>query len=178
MDKEVENKIHRSDGKVKIFNSPIEVGIRALIVLSEFYPDKIDFQRLLYFDYLLVNSGDIENGPESMHPKLPFRSSSVGIRRKDLLDGLDLLISKDVLNKEYSASLGVLYTATDLTKNFLNHFQSDYYAGLVKRAEWLKQKFSKSNASELAQAIESKMGNWGVEFSQDHLTRSDWFTKE
>lgn len=167
-----------SDKHLKLFNSPVEIGIRALITLTEFYPEKLDFQKLLYFDYLIVNSGDVDGGPESLHPKVPFRSSSVGIRRKDLSDGLDLLISKDIMTKEYSGDAGVLYSATDISKTFLTHFKSEYYMGLTQRASWIKQVFGGLELRLIAKAIQARAGIWEPEFTHDSLTRSDWYTKE
>ena len=40
---------------VQTFNSPIETGIRALILLAESYPVQLDLQRILEFDYLIVH---------------------------------------------------------------------------------------------------------------------------
>ena len=58
---------------VQTFNSPIETGVRALILLAESYPDQLDLQRILEFDYIMVHTGDVD-GPPSIHPALPLRS--------------------------------------------------------------------------------------------------------
>lgn len=37
------------------FNSPLETELRSVAILAEACPDEFDLQRLLYFDYLVVN---------------------------------------------------------------------------------------------------------------------------
>lgn len=50
--------------ETQTFNSPIETGVRALILLAESYPDQLDLQRLLEFDYILVHTHDVD-GPRA-----------------------------------------------------------------------------------------------------------------
>ena len=57
-----------------VFNSPVELGLRALMLLAESHPKPLDIQRLVILDYLLVHSGDLEGGPESLHPPSPLRA--------------------------------------------------------------------------------------------------------
>jgi len=45
---------------VQTFNSPIETGIRALILLAQSYPSQLDLQRLLEYDYIMVHTGDVD----------------------------------------------------------------------------------------------------------------------
>ncbi len=42
------------------FNSPIETGIRTLAILTAVFPRSLDLQYLVYFDYLVLHSGDVE----------------------------------------------------------------------------------------------------------------------
>ncbi|MFM9959999.1 MAG: ABC-three component system middle component 2 [Planctomycetaceae bacterium] len=43
------------------FNSALESGLRALCVLYEAFPQSFDTQRLVFFDYLVVHSGDVSD---------------------------------------------------------------------------------------------------------------------
>jgi hypothetical protein len=64
---------------VSPFNGPVEIGLRALCVLTTAFPTEYALQRLVVFDYFLVHSDDIEGGPEGLHPRTPIaaaRSSS------------------------------------------------------------------------------------------------------
>jgi hypothetical protein len=55
--------------------------MRALILLAESYPEQLDLQRILEFDYLMVYTGDVD-GPPSIHPDLPLRSGELLVRRQ------------------------------------------------------------------------------------------------
>ena len=79
--------------EVQTFNSPIETGVRALILLAESYPDQLDLQRLLEFDYILVHTTDVD-GPPSIHPALPLRSGELLVRRHLIERGLMLMMSR------------------------------------------------------------------------------------
>ena len=51
------------------FNGPIEIGLRALVVLTEAFPAAYSLQRLVISDYLVVHSDDAD-GPQGCTPKL------------------------------------------------------------------------------------------------------------
>ena len=45
---------------VEPFNGPVEIGLRALCVLTTAFPAAYALQQLVVFDYFLVHSDDIE----------------------------------------------------------------------------------------------------------------------
>ncbi len=161
--------------KTKLFNSPTEIAIRALLILSAIPLEKMDFQRILYLDYLLVNSGDFVGGPASLHPCVPSRKSAVGIRRKDLADGMDLLVSRELIRKEFSSTSGVIYQATDLSNHFLKYLTGLHYSFLLERSKWLITHFKEANSAELAQIIGVNNGEWSAEFSSETSAVNDWY---
>lgn len=85
------------------FNSPLETGVRALILLAEAYPDGLDLQRILEYDYMMVHTGDFENGPPSIHPALPLRSGELLVRRELIDRGLMLIINRVLITREATA---------------------------------------------------------------------------
>ncbi len=56
-----------------LFNSELETGTRAMVILEAAYPRAFDLARLTWFDHLVVHTEDI-GGPESLHPALPGRT--------------------------------------------------------------------------------------------------------
>src|ERR1035438_1081158 len=84
--------------ETQTFNSPIETGVRALILLAESYPDQLDLQRLLEFDYILVHTKDVD-GPPSIHPALPLRSGELLVRRQLIERGLMLMMSGGLVGR-------------------------------------------------------------------------------
>ena len=72
------------------FNGPVEIGLRTLVILCEAYPEPMSLQRLILFDYLIVHSDDLPDGPAGLHPQTPHRSGELLIRRNLLQDGIAL----------------------------------------------------------------------------------------
>ena len=149
------------------FNSPLETGVRALIVLAAAYPEDLDLQRLLEFDYLLVHSGDV-GGPPSLHPPLPLRSGELLVRRRLIERGLLLMISRGLIQR-FAKTSGFSYQAQDSAGPFLDVLTATYFDELKERADWLVATFGQSSPHDLRQALNSVYDQWTTEF-QAHET--------
>lgn len=148
------------------FNGPIEIGLRALSLLSEAYPVPYSLQRLVVSDYLIVHSDDLPGGPIGLHPKTPHRGGELLVRRAVLEQGLMLYQSRGLLERQYTES-GVMFAATERTAGFLDALSSGYTAELRTRAAWLVSKFLDVSDSELLKIANSQVGEWGAEFAME-----------
>src|SRR6266542_2221488 len=97
-----------------VFNSPLEIGLRVLYLLNELLPNGCDLQRLVYYDYILVHSSDVPDGPKSIHPSIPHRTTEILIKRELVKKGLTLMHSKQLVDSVFD-STGISYKATELT---------------------------------------------------------------
>jgi hypothetical protein len=152
------------------FNSPIETGLRALFVLDVTAPEKSDLQRLIVYDYLLVHSADPEGGPPSLHAAVPHRSAEWMVRRELLTSGLDLMFTKELLDKSFGKS-GIQYAASELTHPFLGHLQSPYANRLRDLASWVSASFRSYSDEDLLQYMIKHLGRWGAEFNRESVLR-------
>lgn len=149
------------------FNTPIEAGLRLLFALEKAGGRSFDLQRLISYDYLLVHSGDVEGGPTSLHPAVPFRGSELLVKRELVRSGLDAMFSKELLEKRLETT-GICYRATVLTGAFLKLLTSAYASALRIRAEWVVTRFVDYSDAELEKYMTANVGRWGAEF--DRLT--------
>ncbi len=147
------------------FNTPIESGLRLLFALDQAPGRAFDLQRLVSYDYLLVHSGDVEGGPTSLHPAVPYRGSELLVKRELVRAGLDAMFAKELLEKRFEPS-GICYTATALTSAFLRLLVSPYASSLRTRAEWLATRFSDYSDAELDKYMTANIGRWGAEFER------------
>jgi hypothetical protein len=147
---------------VQTFNSPIETGVRALILLAESYPDQLDLQRILEFDYILVHTGDVD-GPPSIHPALPLRSGELLVRRQLIERGLLLMISRGLVGRNATAS-GFTYYAQDAAGPFLDSLTAEYLADLKDRAVWVVDRFSEMSDHEVSVMLTQIYDQWSREF--------------
>lgn len=154
------------------FNSPTEIGLRSIILLFEMYPEVASLQRLVVFDYLLVHSDDVPDGPEGLHPKTPYRSGELLVRRETLQKGLLLYMSRGLVDKTYLPD-GIRYSATEHTGGFIESFDSTYVGDLRSRANWLVEQFGDCTDAQLDKFAREHLGDWGTEFETEALLLED-----
>ncbi len=147
-----------------LFNSPLETGVRSLIILDAVYPMSFDLKKLTWFDYLVVHTGDID-GPESLHPNIPQRSGEILVRRRLIEEGLVLMRRLHFIiaisNKE-----GISYQATDDAYPIVELMQANYAVELKKRAKWLAENICILNDDNIQDLIVKRLGQWHIEFQE------------
>jgi len=146
----------------RLFNSDVETGLRIAFLLDAGDRGLVDLERLVSYDYLLVHSGDVESGPPSLHPAVPFRGSEWLVKRGRIQNGMDLLIARELADKVFSD--GIFYRASALTTRFLHLLKSGYSSALRSRADWVISTFGKYSDRELANYMTERVGRWGAEF--------------
>ena len=159
----------KKTSRVHPFNSSIECGLRSLVLLEHAFPLEYDLQRLVFYDYLLVHSGDA-GGPESIHPATPHRSGEVLVKRQMLEQGLLLMMSRNLVVRKYD-STGILYSASDTATPFLDSLQSRYVGLLKKRANWVIKVFNDLDDKTLEQFFYVNLDRWGGEFEKEALLK-------
>ncbi len=150
------------------FNGPVEIGLRALCVLTTAFPAAYALQRLVVFDYFLVHSDDIDGGPEGLHPRTPHRGGEILVRRGVIQDGLTLYESRGLIERVYKDG-GIFYAATDKSADFLDTLSTEYLAGLRERADWVVDSFGAFDDAELDAIVRDRIGTWGAEFSMESV---------
>ena len=157
------NASHPTQSRPLAFNSPVECGLRSVVLLAAAYPQKLDIQRLVQYDYLLVQSGDVEFGPPSIHPPTPNRSGELLVRRPVIEAGIKLMMSKSVIECNTSPS-GIHYLAGEWSLAYLNQLDSRYTRELKARAAWVINTFSSYPDSRLMEFMRGNWSHWGAEF--------------
>ena len=148
---------------VSAFNCPLESGLRAITILVEAFPLALDLEYLVFFDYLTVHSGDVENGPESLHTPLPMRSGELTVRRELIERGLLLMISRNLTDRLASIE-GFKYIATENTEPFLEMLRSHYTLDLRNRARWVVSTFGDFTPEQIRTHERQLFRNWRNQF--------------
>ena len=147
-----------------VLNSPVEVGLRALVLLVEASPQALDIQQLVTLDYFLVHSGDVDRGPESLHPPSPLRSGEVTVRRELLDKGLNLYQLRGLVARAPTKT-GFAYSAESGAGAFLDALRSGYLKRLRNRAEWVIESFALLEHGDVHQILETSLSKWKKEFA-------------
>lgn len=146
-----------------VLNGPVEVGLRALVLLVEASPHGLDLQQLVTLDYFLIHSGDVDGGPESLHPPSPLRSGEVTVRRALLDESLDLYQLRGLI-VQTPTHTGFTYLAESGAGAFLDALRSEYVDRLRIRAEWVIGRFVLLEHGELHRTFETSIAKWKSEF--------------
>ena len=153
----------------QLFNSAIELGLRALCILVETHPKSFDLQRLVIFDYLLVHSADVDGGPSSLHPATPQRGTEVLVRRAILEPGLALYSQRGLICTTTEPS-GFAYTASDRGAAFLDTLRADYVVMLRERSRWVSVTFGELPTGDIQRYVNTELDRWGGQFA-DHTDK-------
>jgi len=160
--------VERVPQKNHPFNSTLETGIRALVVLEALYPRRCDLLELTWFDHLVVHTGDLDgdNVPVSLHPDLPNRAGELLVRRQ-LVERSVRLMQQVHLIEVHESEDGVHFAASEEAPSYLDLLQTPYSTELKRRASWIATRFSELSVPQLREMVETKIGRWTAEFRYD-----------
>lgn len=147
------------------FNSTLETGIRALVVLEAFYPRRCDLLEMTWLDHLVVHTGDLDGQdvPESLHPDLPNRTGELLVRRQ-LVERSLRMMQHVHLVEVFETEAGIEFCASEDAPSYLDLLQAPYSAALKQRAKWMANYFAGLAAAEMRALIEGRIGRWTAEF--------------
>ncbi|PHR92433.1 MAG: threonine transporter [Robiginitomaculum sp.] len=151
------------------FNTPFETGLRAICILEANADLIFDLHHMLAFDHLVVHSGDIDGGPDSLHIEAQNRNGELLIRRPIIENGLNLMESKGLIYRIFNED-GIGYQATDFASVFLNSMTSNYIAELRKRATWAVGLFASVEGSFFAEVFNVAFDRWTTEFQFSEIS--------
>jgi hypothetical protein len=149
-----------------VFNGPVELGLRALMLLAESYPRSLDIQRLVVLDYLVVHSGDLSGGPNSLHPASPLRAGEIAVRGNLIEKGIHLFATKRLLSRVVDED-GISYVAEELAAVFLDAISSRHGKSLRERAAWAVNMTSDLSTPEASSLLSSVIGVWRSDLLMD-----------
>jgi hypothetical protein len=167
------NKTIQHHDNYLLFNSTLEVGLRIVVLLSQDLTKIYDIDRLVIFEYFILHAKDVDNEQENLHPSLPLRSSEIIIKRKLISEGINLLVSKGLVEIIYKDE-GVFYKPNALTAMFVDLLKSDYFNNLKSLANWVAKKYSSIETSELSSIVKENIQLWGGEFEFESLVRGNY----
>jgi hypothetical protein len=156
------NMRHEKNLDIPTFNSPLETGIRSVSILVSAYPTPCDLQTLVVFDFLAVHTGDVD-GPESLHPRLPFADKEILVRRGIVERGLLLMMSRGLIER-IPQDNGIVYQAGEFAETFLNALSAPYLTHLRERTDWVIENYGQMDDDLLRNTMKRLSGGWIEEF--------------
>ena len=148
--------------QMKLYNTPLELGMRSLILLHTSNSAIMDLEKIMYLDYLCLNTSDLD-GPKSLHAPIPNRGVQI-FSKKDLIQkGLSIMITKDLVKLILQPN-GFFYQITEAGTLFLDFFQTKYYLNLSERCKWVNGKWGSESTENIKYYIDNNIQKWGGDF--------------
>jgi hypothetical protein len=148
---------------MQTLNSPLELGVRSLILLTAAFPRSLDLDRLVLMDYCLLHSADLD-GPPSVLPDVPTRNGELGIKRSVLEHGVQVMSRAGMIDLVTTAN-GVTYRASEEAAPFLRLIDSSLADALRDVADWSITQFGEVSTDEIRQRVRTISDRWTEEFA-------------
>lgn len=145
----------------QLFNTPLEAGVRAVIILEAFEPAAFDIATLALLDYYVVHTGDA-GGPKSIHPQNDSRMGEYFVRRRLVEQGVALMMRASVLEQITDAS-GISFRAHETASAMLDLMGTSYNRRLQAAAKWLASEANSEGHAKLLVSLKSRVDKWSFE---------------
>jgi hypothetical protein len=157
---------------IPVFNSPFELGLRMVYLLTSLMPHGADLQKLVLLDYAIVYSGDL-NGPESLHTPVPYRGGELLSRRELIEQGLYLMSTRGLVDARMDET-GITYVAGPAARTMVGSLTSQYFLDLEHRCKWAAVRFGRIGSNELTVEFAQKGHLWGAELEATMTKGHQW----
>lgn len=145
----------------QLFNTPLEAGVRALLILDAFAPRAFDLATMSLLDYYIVHTGDA-GGPPSLHPEINARAGEYFVRRHLVEEGL-LLMARASLVEQVFTSSGIAFRAHETATAMIDLFGSAYNRHLSDAAKWMALEAADQGVDVFVQSLKAGLERWSHE---------------
>ncbi|AIC29520.1 hypothetical protein IE4771_PA00013 (plasmid) [Rhizobium etli bv. mimosae str. IE4771] len=147
----------------ELFNSRLEAGIRAVVILESLRPLHADVSEMVLFDHVVVHASDL-GGPPSLHAKIPERRGELLVRRRLVEAGLELMRRCHLLEKATDDN-GFVWRASDDAASYVELLESPYSRHLKHCATWLAEEINTRTKPGFSAFARQTLGDWTESFS-------------
>lgn len=145
----------------RLFNTPLEAGVRSLLILDAFAPQSFDLATISLLDYYIVHTGDA-GGPPSLHPEINARAGEYFVRRHLVEEGLLLMARASLIERVYTDS-GIAFRAHETATAMIDLLGSPYNRRLAEAAQWLALRAADQGIGALIQSLRDGIKRWSDE---------------
>lgn len=153
--------LSQSTAQPQLFNTPLEAGVRALLILDAFAPQAFDLATMSLLDYYVVHTGDA-GGPPSLHPEINARAGEYFVRRHLVEEGLLLMTRASLVEQIFTGS-GIAFRAHETATAMIDLFGSTYNRHLAEAAQWLAREADDKGVDPFVQSLKDGLERWSHE---------------
>lgn len=148
----------------QLLNSPLEIGIRVVALLTALYPGRADLARIILLDHVVLHSGDF-SGASSLHPEIPGRVGELGVKRELIREGTTIMGARGLIVRDLTTA-GIYYRASEDARPFLDSMDAMYLVHLRARCAWAAVTFGALDDDDIRARLGVVFGSWAEEFEE------------
>lgn len=148
----------------QLLNSPLEIGIRVVALLTALYPERSDIARIVLLDHAVLHSSDFV-GTNSLHPEIPGRVGELGVKRALIQEGITIMRRRGLITQDLT-NTGIYFRASEDALPFLESMDASYLVRLRERCGWAAATFGGFDDNDIRARLAVVFGNWAEEFEQ------------
>ena len=133
-----------------------------VFLLNALHPRKADLQTLMYLDYAVIYTGDL-NGPPSLHTPVPLRGAEYISRREIIEQGLYLMAFRAFVDA-MATQEGIKYGIGESGPALVDLLGGQYTKDLRDRCNWVSEHFGGYTDFQLEEIFGAKGRLWRTHF--------------
>lgn len=139
----------------KLFNTPFEVSLRILLILSAVKPLTMTIDRISAYDLMSVYGKDFGITEENLHGESQFSFSELSAKREQCNGALKSLLLDNFVFVERSQK-GFLFGLNERGISFTKSIQSEYAIKYIETIKKTHQMFKKTSDESLLSEITNR----------------------
>ena len=143
--------------KNRLLNTPLEMGLRILLLLNSSSLEFWTNEQILSFDFISCYGKEFGVSDTNLHGDGKYKFSELSLRNELLKEALKWLVLQGLINVDVSQ--GFRYGITDLGSDFISSIDDTYSCVYSETAEKAFNKYEKENAFALIKMIQKKSRN-------------------
>ncbi|MER8638781.1 ABC-three component system middle component 2 [Mesorhizobium sp. M1365] len=145
-----------------LYHTPLEAGIRAVVVLEHLRPMTADLSEVVLYDHVVVHASDV-GGPMSLHAAVSSRKGELLVRRGIVEAGLDLMRKCHLLEK-VADDEGFAWRASEEAASYVELLESPYSEDLKICASWVAGQVRELSKAGFRSMVVGNIGEWTDSF--------------
>ena len=136
----------------KLFNTPFESGLRAMLILYSSDSQGMTLDRITAYDFITLYGHDFAVAQTNLHGTNPFNFSELSAKRTACAEGGKLFVL-DGLIAVTQTQRGFLYSITPIGRKYVQNLESDYKLQYLSIFKAVQKKYGSVSDTELIKTI-------------------------
>ena len=139
----------------KLFNTPFESGMRAMMVLAAAHSRGMTVDRITAYDFMTIYGKSFEISEKNLHGDNSLNFSEFSAKRALCSEGIKAFVLDGLIGISRTKN-GFLYRLTSAGRKYIETLDSDYKTQYMQIAAEVHRKYSRKSDAAILKEINDK----------------------